>query len=31
MNSDVCTINETGLNGNVYVEVGDEYQMDWDK
>ena len=23
---DVCAINETGLNGNEYVEVGDEYK-----
>ena len=22
---DVCAINETGLNGNEYVEVGDEH------
>ena len=33
---DVCTINETGLNGNEYVEVGDEYKwigthIDWMK
>ena len=23
---DVCAINETGLNGNEYVEVSDEYK-----
>ena len=23
---DICTINETGLNGNEYVEVSDEYK-----
>ena len=33
---DVCAINETGLNGNEYVEVGDEYKWigtnrDWMK
>ena len=33
---DVCAINETGLNGNEYVEVGDEYNWigtnrDWMK
>ena len=33
---DVCAINETGLNGNEYVEVGDEYKLigtnrDWMK
>ena len=33
---DVCAINETGLNGNKYVEVGDEYKWfgtnrDWMK
>ena len=33
---DVCAINETGLNGNKYVEVGDEYNWigknrDWMK
>ena len=26
---DVCAINETGLNGNEYVEVGDEYKWIW--